>query len=303
MVVWFWRLYFSETNLGDTIINYIKNNLEDENTLYTAGYGLILNETEFSADAEELAKNIVNQIINNENQLGTSILEFILNNVDNPTYNLGDAIQDYISNHFSTELGGTILNYITNNFTPELGNTILNYITNNVTQELTDNIMAKVNITGANGIQIEGSGTSNITVKLPEGEKEGQILTWDNTTSVWKSADQTPSVKQATIAVENGTFDTKNLIFYGTTSVATANLKVVAIEPVFSNSAMRRNFLSIDATVQVVGNAAEWTVNVENRNISSANQCTLQSVVISYICDDIAELANNTQGITEISGY
>jgi len=276
---------FSKTILGDTILNYIQNNLDDKDTQYTAGYGLYLDGTEFNADAQALADSIVSQIVNNINNLGDEILKYINENLD------ARVINEIVNE------------YLTQNFINDFGDEILNYITNNVTEELVNNIMAKVNITGANGIQIEGSGTSNITVKLPEGEREGQILIWDDNTSVWKPADQTPSVKQVTIAVENGTFDTKNLIFWGTTSTATNALKVVAIEPVFSNSAMRRNFLSVDATVQVTGNAAEWTVSIENRNISAANQQTLQSVVISYICDDATALTNSIQSITEISGY
>ncbi|MDR1951219.1 MAG: hypothetical protein LBP96_03200 [Bacteroidales bacterium] len=234
--------------------------------------------------------------VNNEKAL----LEYITNNFSRK---LGDTIQNYITNNFSSELGDTILNYITTNFTSEFGDTILNYVINNVTQELTDSIMANVSITGINGIEIERNGTSKIVVKLPEGQKNGQILTWDNTTSIWKPADPTPSVKQVTIAVEGGEFDTKQLIFYGTTSTTTKPLKVVSIEPVFSNIAMRRNYLIVESTIQVVGNTAEWSVNIENRNISSANKCTLQSVIISYICEDTIELSNATQGITEISGY
>jgi hypothetical protein len=223
--------------------------------------------------------------------------------MNNFTEELGDTILNYITNNFPNELGDTILNYITNNFPKELGDTILNYITNNVTQELTDSIMSKVQVKGKNGIEIEGSGTSTITVKLPEGQRDEQILTWDQTNTVWKAADQKPTVKQVTIAVVNGGFDTKNLTFYGTTSKATGTLSVVAIEPVFENSTMRRNFLSVDATVEVVGNAAEWTVNIENRNWMPSNTNTLKSVVISYICEDKAALTDATQGVMEMIGY
>jgi hypothetical protein len=210
---------------------------------------------------------------------------------------------NYITTHFSKELGDTILEYITNNFPNKLGDTILNYFINNMTQEFTDSVMSNVSITGENGIVIVGSGTSNIIVKLPAGQKDGQVLTWDDANSVWKPVDPTPSVKQATIAVEDGEFDTKHLIFYGTTSATTKPLKVVGIEPVFSNRAMRRDYLSVESTIQVVGNTAEWVVSIKNRNISLSNTCTLQSVVISYICEDTAVLTGATQGITEIGGY
>ena len=119
-----------------------------------------------------------------------------------------------------------------------------------------------------------------------------------------KTMEPATLVKQVTIAVEDGTFDTEHLIFYGTTAATTKPLKVLSIEPVFSDLAMRRNFLKVECAVQVVsGNTAEWSVIIENRNISPTNTCTLQSIVISYICDDVAELSNATQSITQIVGY
>ena len=353
--------YFSETKLGDTILNYITNNFPAEigdivlqyivnnnitqvltdsimsnvnigsadNTVTVTGSGTSNIDLSVNIDAiadelvsnETFVTNLGDEIINvlyddthlkqlidslaaliNKGGDVSDLIQQIVNQITQEQYitQFGDNLALYFS---ETKLGDTILNYITNNLPTEIGEAILEYITNNVTQKLTDSIMSKVEVTGKYGIEIEGSGTSNITVKLPEGEKEGQVLSWDNTASVWKAADQTPSVKQVTIPVQNGTFDTKNLIFHGITSTATSALKVVAIEPVFSNLAMRRNFLNVEATVQVVGNAADWTVSIENRNISSANKCTLESVVISYICDDATALTNNTQDITEISGY
>ena len=141
-----------------------------------------------------------------------------------------------------------------------------------------------------------GRDLFNISYDVAEAVKAGE----------WKpfgGGNNKLSIKQVTIPVQNGTFDTKNLIFYGKTTTATGTLKVISIEPIFSDLTMRRNFLKVDADVQVTSNAADWTVHIENRNISSAIQCTLQSVIISYICDDVAALADNTQGYTEIIGY
>jgi hypothetical protein len=256
---------------------------------------------DLSVNVKQIADSLANHITNTI--LGDSILKYITNNINNTTIKLGDSILNYITNNLPPKFGDTILNYITNNFPPALGDTILNYITNNVSQELTDSIMSKVEVKGKDGIEIEGSGTSTITVKLPEAQKDEQILTWDQTNSVWKPADQKPVVKQVTINVENGSFDTKNLTFYGTTSKATGTLSVVAIEPVFENTTMRRNFLSVDATVEVVDNAAEWTVNIEKLKWMPSNTNTLKSVVISYICEDKAALTNNSQGIIEMVGY
>lgn len=123
---------------------------------------------------------------------------------------------------------------------------------------------------------------------------------------IWKplggNADAS-TVKRITIPVQNGNFDTKNLIFSGKTSTANNDLKVVSIEPIFSDLTMMRNFLKVNSDVQVVNNAVNWTVNIENRNISSENQCSLQGVVISYLCDDAAELTDIAQVVTEIIGY
>jgi hypothetical protein len=265
--------------------------------------GVVANGTDFdlSVNAKVVADSLSKQI--SKTILGDSILKYITQNLDNETYNLGDEIQNYISKNFSTELGDTLLTYITNNFPTKLGDEILKHITENVTQELTDSIMKNVTVTGVRGIEVEGSGTSNVTVKLPQGQSTGQVLTWDSGTSKWQATNPISNVKQVTIAVTDGTFDTENLIFSGRTSVATTPLQVVAIEPVFSNLTMRRHFLQVDATVQVEGNAADWAVVIENRNISSANQQTLTSVVISYICDDAAALTNATQEVAELVGY
>ena len=92
--------YFSQTVLGDTIANYLLSNneyvtnlidtlksyLEDNNTLYTAGYGLNLSGTEFSANLQELTDSLtaspyINQfadsLVNNETfvtNLGNTIV-------------------------------------------------------------------------------------------------------------------------------------------------------------------------------------------------------------------------------------
>ncbi|MDR0872748.1 MAG: hypothetical protein LBN27_04675, partial [Prevotellaceae bacterium] len=70
--------YFSQTVLGDTIANNLLNNnqyitnlidtlkayLEDNNTLYTAGYGLNLNGTEFSANIQEILDSLESNLNN-----------------------------------------------------------------------------------------------------------------------------------------------------------------------------------------------------------------------------------------------
>jgi len=137
----------------------------NDNTTYTAGFGLDLNNTEFSANARDLADSLVSMIVNNRYQLGDEILKFIAENISNTTINLGD----------------TIMQYITNNFSQALGDTILNFLTHNLTEQFVDSVMAKVIIEGETGIIVEGSGTRHITVKLPEGLNRGDLLVWDST--------------------------------------------------------------------------------------------------------------------------
>ncbi|MDR0872285.1 MAG: hypothetical protein LBN27_02305, partial [Prevotellaceae bacterium] len=144
--------------LGDTILNYITNNVTQELTdsilakmnvtSNSQTVDVVRNGSDFdlSVNINNVADSLAKIIINS--QLGDSIISLITNNINNPTYNLGDEILNYITNNINnTYLGDTILQYITNNFPAELGDTILQYITNNVTQELTDSILAKMNVT------------------------------------------------------------------------------------------------------------------------------------------------------------
>jgi hypothetical protein len=318
------------------------------------------------AIADSLANYITNTI------LGDSILNVIVSNINNPTYNLGDTIMQYISNHFSDQLGDTILNYITNSFPADLGDTIINYITSNVTQELTDSVMAKVNITSINNtVKINRTSPSDIDLSvninvigdslvnnntfitnlgdtLVKNEnfitKLGDTLINNEhfTTNIVNQISQNtnitqmgdslayyfsqtnlgdtilnfinnnaPLVKQATIAVDKkvsdtlgfGEFSTQNITFSGTTAATTAALKVVSIEPIFSDLDMVDDYLSVSTSVNVVGNTARWRVNIENRNIRSDKKCTLSGVVISYMCDDKAPLTNGVQKVTERVGF
>jgi hypothetical protein len=245
--------------------------------------------------------SIFKHIVNNfSDELGDTIISHIINNFSKE---LGDTIISHIINNFSKELGDTIISHIAKNFTDELGDTILNYITHNVTQDLTDSIMAKVTIDGKYGIKVEGSGTSNIEISLPKGESDGQLLVWKG--EEWVQEDLTTRVKQLSITITDGKFTTENLIFYGKTSGITGSLRVVSIEPVFSNIINRRQFLRVDASYQVdsVDNAVEWTVSIENRNFSPGNENELQRVIISYISSDPAGLAEGTRGSLQLAGY
>jgi hypothetical protein len=309
----------------DSIANLIKDG-SNVNNFITEIVNQISQETYITRLGDSLAYYISNTT------LGDTVLNYIANHFSNK---LGDTILNYITNHFPTELGDTILKYITNHVTQELTNNIMAKVNiasanNTVTVKGngTSNIDLSVNIpTISDSLVSNNTFVTNLGTTLVNNETYvtnlGNKLV-SNPTYITNLGDslayhisnttlgdtilnfitnKAPVVKQATIAVVNGEFDTKNLIFRGTTSVATNALKVVAIEPVFSNLEMCNDYLTVAASVQVVGNAAKWRINIENRNISTAKKCTLQSVIISYICDDETLLSSDTQGITERMGY
>jgi hypothetical protein len=294
---------------------------------------------DLSVNVEQIADSLANYIYNTI--LGDSIFQFIIDNLD--VTNIGDIINEYLTNNFFNDFGDEIVNYITNNFTDELGDTIMNWFTNNITQEFVDSIMAKVNITSEdNTVTIVRNSPSDIDLSV-NISVIGDSLVSNNTfvtnlgdelinnnTFITNLGDSLAyyfnetnlgdtilnyinnnyedknNVKQVTIAVVNGTIDTKNLTFYGTTSSSTSALKVVSIEPIFTNPTPELfvdSYLNVSATAQVAGNVAKWRVNIENNNFNANRKCTLESVVISYICVDEAPLTNATQGFIEKAGY
>ena len=165
-------------------------------------------------------------------------------------------------------------------------------------ENIINSIVEKLDIVGVRGIEVT-KNDGQITVGITAGERANQVLTWNGTT--WVAAEQTSRVRQIEIPV-NEDFSHESFMVYGTT--ATANgLVVVAIEPVFENRMHRRNFLTVDASVEVVGSTAEWSVTIENRNFQESNKNKLVGVVISYISSDLVDLGHGTQETQYFAGF
>ena len=155
-------------------------------------------------------------------------------------------------------------------------------------------------VSGARGIEIKKTD-ANYEVALPQGQKNDQIMVWNN--DKWVVADQLSRVRQITIPVENGTFSTERFTFFGETTTAT-NLKAVSIEPVFTgtNQLTRSMYLKVAASAQIEGGIIQWMVNIENNNYRPDNTFTLSHVVISYTSSDEDIKAGN-QGYVKHLGF
>ncbi|MDR2691247.1 MAG: hypothetical protein LBB73_02970, partial [Dysgonamonadaceae bacterium] len=96
------------TVFGDTIINYITENM-DNTALIDSLMTHITNNSEY---LEQLINSISSNIYNTV--LGDRIINYITQHIQ--TTVLGDSIACYITQHFeTTELGDTIMQYITQN--------------------------------------------------------------------------------------------------------------------------------------------------------------------------------------------
>jgi len=95
------------------------------------------------------------------------------------------------------------------------------------------------------------------------------------------------NAKQLEIAI-NETIGTRSVIYHGETSTVSSNLKVLSIEPVFSDDVMPLTLLTISTSAKpnAAGTAIKWSVKVANANIDPAKSCKLQKIIISYVCDN-----------------
>ncbi|MDR0872698.1 MAG: hypothetical protein LBN27_04415, partial [Prevotellaceae bacterium] len=113
--------HFSQTTLGDTITNYLTasptfiNNFIDTlksyilavNSLYTADENLIhLKVAKFTVDSTEIAGAVVDQIINNVNNLGDTLVAYIGKD--------STFVQNLVENKYFTEILAHDTTFITN---------------------------------------------------------------------------------------------------------------------------------------------------------------------------------------------
>ena len=95
------------------------------------------------------------------------------------------------------------------------------------------------------------------------------------------------NVKQLEITI-NETISTRSMIYHGETTTVSSNLKVLNIEPVFSDEVMALTLFSVNSLAKsnAAGTAVNWSVKVSNANFDSTKSCELQKIIISYVCDD-----------------
>jgi hypothetical protein len=299
--------FITQLVTNEFFIDQLVNNNEFIDMLISNNYfieELITNLTTNNKFIEELISNeyFIDELFKSEYFIQELITNLTTNN---------EFIEELISNNFFIEelfnseyFIENLITNITENI--DIITNIIEAIAVNITDEFVESIMAKVSIDVKNGLLVEGSGTSKITISLPKGQEDGQLLVWSESETAWIPATPPAQVRQLAITFEeeDGKFSTENLIFYGKTDKAAESLKVVSIEPVFENITHRRHFLRVDASYQVNSdNSVDWTVSIENRNISPANENKLLKVIISYITEDTEELGEGTHGSIEIIGF
>ena len=97
----------------------------------------------------------------------------------------------------------------------------------------------------------------------------------------------TLNLRQLEITIDEP-ISTQSVIYYGEiTAVQSPDLKVLNIEPVFSDEMMPLTLFSVSSSAKPdeMGTTVKWSVKVSNANIDSSKSCTLEKVVITYMCD------------------
>ncbi|MDR1951218.1 MAG: hypothetical protein LBP96_03195 [Bacteroidales bacterium] len=94
------------------------------------------------------------------------------------------------------------------------------------------------------------------------------------------------NVRQLEITIDE-TIDTRSMIYHGETTMVQSDLKVLSIEPVFSDDVMAQTFFTVSSSAKPneAGTAINWSVKVINANISFSKSCKLQKIIITYMCN------------------
>jgi hypothetical protein len=107
------------------------------------------------------------------------------------------------------------------------------------------------------------------------------------------SSSSESNVRQLEIEI-NERIDTRSVIYHGETSETSPDMKVLSIEPVFSDDMIVQTHLAVNSSVKLntEGTAVKWSVRIMNANIDSSKSCELQKVIISYTGDDELKAGN-----------
>ena len=95
------------------------------------------------------------------------------------------------------------------------------------------------------------------------------------------------NVKQLEIPI-NEIISTRSMIYHGESNPVSSNLKVLSVEPVFSNEMMALTLFSVNSLAKPneAGTAIKWSVKIANSNIDPLKSSKLQKIIISYVCDE-----------------
>ena len=94
-------------------------------------------------------------------------------------------------------------------------------------------------------------------------------------------------VKQLEITI-NERVGTRSVIYQGEISEILSHIKVLSIEPIFSDDVMSQTHLAVNSSAKLntAGTAIKWSVRIMNANIDSSKSCELKKVIISYVSDN-----------------
>jgi len=287
---------FENNHFTENLENFIENFVLTEEFITSITNLIDLNDEHLAQVLKHIQDNrltLVNQEFTNEVMSNVTYTS-LDNSVDIETTATSTGYTVDFSVNAATVMDDVIIK-------SEDGTVIINRSESNII-DLSVVIPPSTTVSGARGIEINQTD-ANYEVALPQGQKNDQIMIWND--DRWVVSDQLSRVRQITIPVENGTFSTEHLTFYGNTTSGT-NLRVVSVEPVFSNLlslAARRQFLNVSTNAQVLNNVIEWTVEIKNANFNPATTMTLASVVISYISDSPADISPDQQSRFKWVGF
>jgi hypothetical protein len=101
----------------------------------------------------------------------------------------------------------------------------------------------------------------------------------------------------------NELIKTQSKTFFGTTATASSAITIVGVEPQLSGSPEMLGTLLKVNTLAILNSSAtaiSWSVAIENDNINSTRSCTLEKVIISYLCNE--NLNGSLSAIYSIAG-
>ncbi|MCL2417386.1 MAG: hypothetical protein FWD02_05570, partial [Bacteroidales bacterium] len=262
------EFFITELVTNNQFIDSIVNNLVNNETFIE---NLVINQ--------QFIDSIINNLTNNETfienlVINQQFIDSIVNNLINNNTFIDSMVNNFLTHNYFMD---SIINFIVNDQT--FLTEIINNLSMNITQEFTDSIMAKVAITGERGITVIGSGTSDMTVRLPEGGANNHVLTWVDSLSVWESRSIGAITTSGTVTEVRS--DIPGLTF----GVNNATEPVLAVHNL---SPVQGQFLAVDGTWQIPANdsiiyTAGFGLDLVNNEFSADARALADSLVSMII--------------------